>query len=322
MFVRNADPAHQDLGDYFIVVGSCFMAVNLGGMFFYGCFLETGGPGDEEARLITGDVVVKYNENQDGASDQESIQGGDKNETGHESATDDNASSASAPSLGSVESRFFPENYNLSLKDTFLHPMFHFISWPCILTQGMYAMTIFNVVVFLESFDLLQWRISLPYAADVAQMICRPLVGFSSDLVKHRISRAWFILVGCLIDLGIFILDIFFLDQVWLLFVNMMVLGYACVATFTMTPSLLCDEFGIERFPRNWGLVQGANCVAMFLFCNLVSLFYHVYQDVETGTCTSIICYSWTYATTSVFAFFATVLIAIYIFRKRRGRRR
>lgn len=326
MFVQNNEdePEHQDLADYFIVVGIVFLVANLGGIFFYGCYLEGGPVPDEEARLISG-ITARYrsDESIDDVTKKDATSGDAKEVSGDvKRDCDDATSRGSSTHVCNVESRYYPENYGLTLKETLCHPMFHFIAWPCIITQGLYAMTTNNVVVFLESFHLLQYRISLPYTADFSQMVSRPIVGFTSDWLQHRVNRAWYILVGCMIDFVIFCFDIGFLDRIEVLFINVIVLGYACVATFTMTPSLICDEFGVSTFPRNWGMVQGANCVAMFLFCNLISLFYQQYADVESGICMSLLCYSWTYAIASVFALLCVLLISFYVYRKRRGRSR
>jgi len=299
-------PELQDLGIYFLLIALVFLFVNMGGIVFYGTYLVKELPPDENSHLIDSDSDTSPHDK----TNREDSLGSNSSQVSNTGYYVDRAKKHDSSS-------FRPHNHSLTFVQTLMHPFYHFLAWPCIITQGLFTMTCANSVLFLESFDLLDYQKSLPYTIDIAQMISRPLVAFSSDIVVHRVNRAWFILVGLIINVFVFITDIFLLNNVVVLFLNVIILGYACVATFTMTPSLICDEFGVDAFPRNWGVIQGGNCVAMFGFCNLISAFYSMYSSPVTGHCNDLICYSSTYTIASICAVGAVLMTAMYLYRKR-----
>jgi len=289
------DENEANLGGYFFCVACFFLVYNIGGILFYGRYYYF----DEVTDLNETSHLLE-NHDEDHLKQYDTLEctpGPDviSNENQATETADLELLQVSTNTNVSLECQYHKANLQLTLVETLRHPIFHMLAWPCIISQGSYFMTVNNVVIFLESFNQMQWATSMPYISDIVQMVCRPLVTISSDLLQSKVSRAWFILLGCVLQLIFYTLDTVLLDKVWLLCLNMLILAYSFVATFTMTPALLCDEFGIDAFPRNWGIVQGSNCVSMFLFCNLISLFYTYYRVDGNVVCSTVSCYTWTY---------------------------
>ncbi|KAI9912745.1 hypothetical protein PsorP6_005337 [Peronosclerospora sorghi] len=146
---------------------------------------------------------------------------------------------------------------------------------PVMIIVGTGLLVMSNVSFIVESLrgpsDLVPFMVAL---FSIMNTLGRLLTGVVSDLFRSRYPRAYFAAISTLLTI-IALAGFLSVPPEWLALPVGMA-GFAEGVMFATFPVILREEFGLQNFGKNFGLVSLANCIGYPLFFSpLASFVYH-----------------------------------------------
>eukprot|EP00026_Physarum_polycephalum_P014551 Phypoly_transcript_15080.p1 GENE.Phypoly_transcript_15080~~Phypoly_transcript_15080.p1 ORF type:complete len:234 (+),score=23.57 Phypoly_transcript_15080:214-915(+) len=178
---------------------------------------------------------------------------------------------------------------------------------------------------------------ALPHGKDIITFVVlfsvfntlgRLTVGMLSDRFLHRLSRtSWLIVISFVMALA----QLYFLvTDITFMFGAIFLMGIAYGGTFSVTPTLTSELFGLKNFGANYGFVGlapalGSELISVLLTGSLVDKYkseYYITVNIngtEVRNCLGRICYRYTLLVTLGLCCLAIVSASILSYRQRRN---
>ena len=174
-----------------------------------------------------------------------------------------------------------PQSIWKTLKD----PVYISLAIPCITVIGFVPVHVNNMVVFLESFNMMQHAWFVIYIGPFSSLIFRIVIGFISDLLVDYMPRGTMILLHIIIAIPVYIASAVHLGNILVISLSAIVVMLGTSIMFGLMPVILGEECGIQTLSRDWGIILAATGVACFLFQYLFGVFYDLAREGD------VICY-------------------------------
>ena len=198
---------------------------------------------------------------------------------------------------------------NLTGRQIMTRSDFHFLFWPFMICSGLQLMYQNNVGVYLKSFDQEQYTTLFTTLNPIAQVVCKFIVGFISDIIVHRVPRSALLLLFYVLQTIVMTLCVFFSDSFVLLLVTLIIVGFANGALWCLTPTIVSELYGMKYFGRNWGTIMIGSAFGGLGCQQIFGQFYDMnIHNKNSQDCFGKACFTWSFIIAAVFSFCSCML--------------
>ena len=185
--------------------------------------------------------------------------------------------------------------------------MYHYILWPFICSSSIQLTLFTNLTFYLRSFNNSEYNMAALILVPSVGVVTKLTVGVLSDRLLDKCPRSIYLLIINIAQLLSLLLFMFFVDNIYIYFMTIVVTGSANGVLWCLTPTILSEYFHQDHFGRNWGWTLFAGSLFGCAVQALFGVFYEISIDTETGiNCYGRQCY---YASSAMFVVLAAVAV-------------
>ncbi|KAH3704436.1 uncharacterized protein LOC127860954 [Dreissena polymorpha] len=145
-----------------------------------------------------------------------------------------------------------------------------------------------NITVISKSVKLDHHDNVLTIIIPITNAVVSAAVGIFSDYFKDRLPRTWILIACCVFFTLSQVLVFIFADVYGILILSLILLGIGIAILWTITPTVVKENFYVGNLGRNWGI---AILLAALIGFGIQEAFGAIYDHKATGTVDQKVCY-------------------------------
>ena len=199
----------------------------------------------------------------------------------------------------------------LGIFDVVKKLQFHVIMWPAAVLIGLKFTSAKNLNLYLLSFKWMETSLPFTGAASLFCLFTLPLVAIISELGSPPFSRSLLLVGASIIAIICYITAIYYLDNIYILSLNVMFWTLSADIALALQPLLHIDEFGDQTFVINNGFLLAGMAVVMAVSQYWFGAFYRLNWIQDDMVCYGLECYMWTFVVGACITAICLVVILI-----------
>lgn len=183
---------------------------------------------------------------------------------------------------------------------------FHYLLWAYIFCAGLQLTFQNNQGTYLKSYRLEKYTTLFTTLNPIAGVVSKFFAGFLSDAIVHKVPRSGVLLIFNVVQTVSLGLSIFFSNNLVVFTIVDLVIGFANGALWCLTPTMISEFYGMEKFARNWGAMMLGNAFGGLAMQEVFGALYDLKTNSE-NQCYGLQCFTWSFIMITVLSLCATV---------------
>lgn len=170
-----------------------------------------------------------------------------------------------------------------SFRDILVTVDYHLLAWMCSLTFAVSLLLSNNMTVLTKEEELSSFD-------NVTTLLYPPIVIISalsfsavSDKIKNVVSRITFLIIGGLFLALSSLLNAFLSSHKAIIATALVLAAIATGMVYTIGPTTMSEQFHIDNFMRNWGIVMFMRAILIIILHVIFGAFYDIEIQATDG---------------------------------------
>ena len=168
---------------------------------------------------------------------------------------------------------------------------FHLLFWACVIANSISFTYTFNLLVYLRSFKLEDFKTTLLVTGTVTAALSKMILGITADKTLKKLPRVvYYIIMVSLLTLVTF-LSCFIGDKDFIVVLTTMISFFGTAISMSFVPLIVCDTFGTTHHSAILGAIYLGTGLGNVLISVLMGALYDLEIEDGSNTCYGLKCF-------------------------------